>query len=354
MRNLFLLSFLILLNAAFSQNKISFPKQSPTPTSTKPLIKIKEDESKKDNWAVAVVDDRTLYKWQMDKNVDLLLKSAPEKPDSDEYEQRKTFYEERFVYDWTKSTLYAREAISRGLTVSDSEVDNKIKTLLKESGENINLEQRLQQLNITETEFREQMKDAILTDKLVLKEITSRYSDEQLKAVYTANPNYFKTSTQVKVSQIFKKISGEETFSKKKSMKEEIEKIREKASKNPEKFSEYAEEFSDDVLSKKQKGDLGWQDVYNLLPKPVNKTIFKLKVGEISDVIETKYGYHILKVTDRKESTGNTFEEAKPLIIEYLYKAIDEKVYEEYKTSHKIMINTSGIDPERLKKFLSK
>lgn len=311
---------------------------------------IKEkQEVNKDSWPVAVVDKRMLFKMELNKNIEILMKNSPEAKGTEEYEARKRVYEERFVDEWVRNVLFAEEAVSKGLTVDDSEINDKIKKLLAESGINVQLSDKLKELNISEAEFRTQMRDAILTDKLIQYEISKRYTEEQLKAIYTAKPDFFRTSTTVRVSQIFKKYSGSETYSDKKKMKNELEDIRDKARKNPENFGELANRFSDDVLSKKNDGDLGWQDPFNLLPKPINTLIFKLKVNEISEVIETQYGYHIIKVTERKESKGNNFEEAKPLIIDSLFKSLGDTLFEEYKLKHKIYINTSGINPEKIK-----
>ena len=69
--------------------------------------------------------------------------------------------------------------------------------------------------------------------------------------------------------------------------------------KNGASFEELAEKYSDDKGSASKGGDLGYFERRQMV-KPFDEAAFNLKVGEISDLVQTNYGYHIIKVTDRQ------------------------------------------------------
>lgn len=88
-----------------------------------------------------------------------------------------------------------------------------------------------------------------------------------------------------------------------------------------EDFGELAKQYSDDKYSAKKNGDIGFFSRHRMVPEFENAA-FKLKVGEISPIIKTNYGYHIIKVTDEKPLP--TFDESKDEL-EKTYKNIRYK-----------------------------
>jgi peptidyl-prolyl cis-trans isomerase C len=85
-------------------------------------------------------------------------------------------------------------------------------------------------------------------------------------------------------------------------------------------------------------GDLGLKP-RRTWAKPFEEAAFKLKVGQVSDVVETKVGYHIIRVTDCKEASLMTFEEAKDKIINGLTQKSRQEIVREYVDSLKAEAN---------------
>jgi peptidyl-prolyl cis-trans isomerase C len=158
-------------------------------------------------------------------------------------------------------------------------------------------------------------------------------SDAELKKFYDENPAEFATAEKVKVRHII--IMPADSGPNKKTRAEAQEKIQaiaaELHSKNifpvgtsPEvsqrvilkNFSEAAEKYSEDA-SRESGGDLGWVGP-NVLDPDFEKAAFALKKGLMSGIIETKFGFHLILVEDRKAAGTLSFEEAKPQIREYL------------------------------------
>ena len=97
----------------------------------------------------------------------------------------------------------------------------------------------------------------------------------------------------------WKKDNSEETAEGRKEAREKIEMIKEKL-ENGEDFEELARTYSDDEATKENGGDLGY--VYRgQMVDEFDNALFSLDIGEVSDIIETDIGYHIIKVYDYKK-----------------------------------------------------
>jgi peptidyl-prolyl cis-trans isomerase C len=166
-------------------------------------------------------------------------------------------------------------------------------------------------------EFREELQYMIddftstqYLGKALGKDIT--VSDADIKQYYDANKDKFKVPEQVRARHILIKVSAKATDEDKKKAKEKISELRQRAEKG-EDFAKLASEYSDDPGTKKRGGDTDYFARGKMI-KPFENAAFSLKPGTISDIVETKFGYHIIKVEDHKESRTMGLEEARESI----------------------------------------
>jgi len=124
-------------------------------------------------------------------------------------------------------------------------------------------------------------------------------TEKEIESYYEYNAKMYSQPKQVKAKHILFRVAQDDTEEVKNKVKERAGKVLEKARKG-EDFAALAEEYSEGP-SKSQGGDLGYFKTGQMEP-PFEEAAFALKLGEISDLVQTRFGYHIILVEDIKEA----------------------------------------------------
>ncbi len=159
-------------------------------------------------------------------------------------------------------------------------------------------------------------KDIVITT-LIEKDIVAKIniSDADAKKFYDENSEKFKQDESVKASHILIGVDAAASAEDKKKAKEKADGILKKI-KAGDDFAALAKSDST-CPSSKQGGDLGLFSKGQMVA-PFEKAAFALKPGEVSDVVETQFGYHIIKLTEKKEAGTTKFDDVKTKIVDYL------------------------------------
>lgn len=188
----------------------------------------------------------------------------------------------------------------------------------------------------------------LLTDDFLATEYIKRkiianinVTEDDTKIFYKAHMEDFMTPEMVKARHILIKVEKSASDEDKKKAKEKAEEILRRI-KAGEDFAKLASEFSDDPGSKKKGGGLGSFTKGRMVPG-FEKVAFSLKPGEISDVFETPFGFHIVKVEERKEAEIEPFDKvkdkAKEMLVGELRKARIEEFIEKAFKDAKVELN---------------
>jgi peptidyl-prolyl cis-trans isomerase C len=166
-------------------------------------------------------------------------------------------------------------------------------------------------------ELKEQLeliKDNYIAIEYLKKEVTNKVevSEEDIKAYYESHKDEFKTPEMVRPRHILIKTDPYASDNDKKKAKEKIEDVLKKI-KAGEDFAKLASDLSDDTGSKTKGGELGFFPKGRMV-KPFEDAAFSLKPGEVSGIVETQFGYHIIKVEEKKEPGIEAFDTAKEKI----------------------------------------
>lgn len=228
-----------------------------------------------------------------------------------------------------------QESERRGLKADDSEIDQKLAELKKGFPSEAEYQAVLQRMNVTEPELRTQVSRQLAMKKLIDQAVIPDVAvpDAEVKKYYDEHPDDFKMPEQVRASHILKKVDAKASDADKAKAQKELTDLQTRLKKG-EDFSELAKKSSD-CPSAPRGGDLGFFPRGQMVP-PFENSAFTLKSGDVSDIIETQFGYHLIKVTDKKAPGTLTYDESKERIAQYLKqeKATDKvsKFIEELKS----------------------
>jgi len=152
-----------------------------------------------------------------------------------------------------------------------------------------------------------------------------KIEETDLKKYYEEHSEEFKVKEKRRASHILIGIPQGAEEKKIQEAREKIEEIKKKLEEGAD-FAELARKYSDDKVSAEKGGDLGWFTYEDMTPN-FSKAVFSMKkVGEISDVVETPYGLHLIKLTGIKPAYQKSFEEVKEEIRKILIQEKTEEI----------------------------
>jgi len=171
--------------------------------------------------------------------------------------------------------------------------------------------------NMTENDFKSLAEKEIYINNLIETRIASKVTvtDAEMKKFYDDNPEKFKIPESVRASHILIGTDGKATDEDKTKAREKANALLKRV-KAGEDFAALAKENST-CPSGAQGGDLGAFTKGQMVPA-FETAAFALKPGEISEVVETRFGFHIIKVMEKQPAKTVTYDEAKQKIQEFL------------------------------------
>src|SRR6266436_864899 len=134
-------------------------------------------------------------------------------------------------------------------------------------------------------------------------------SDDMLKQQYQANIQQYQVPNRVHVEHILFMTVGKTTDAEVEEVKKKAEDVLKQVKKGG-KFEDLAKKYSEDPGSKDKGGDLSWITQGQTVPE-FEKTAFSLGPGQVSELVKTQYGFHIIKVLEKETAHTKPFEEVK-------------------------------------------
>lgn len=268
------------------------------------------------NEIAATVNGKKIYMKEVEDQLALIKKQhgGSQKTQTKEMEDR---FKKSILNYLIENELALQEAERLKLEATNKEAEEQISQAKQKLGSQSAFDAFLKQQSLTLKEFKEQTKEGIALDKLskiVYANIS--VSDEEIKNYYQQNQSTFVDPAQAKLRQI---ILG---------TKNKAKQIQTQARGGAD-FAELAKKNSIDVMTRDNGGDLGLKgkaDLASELADPV----FKLKAGEVSDVIEYKGNFYIIKVEEKKEARQKSYDETKEEIRQILLSQKQKKAYDKW------------------------
>lgn len=215
-----------------------------------------------------------------------------------------------------REVLY-QQSQKAGIKVDDQKVDEQLAGIKKRFPNDADFQKALTSMNLTEAEVRTQIKRGLAIRGLIDREVADKIvvTEEETKAYYTDNPRFFKQPEQVKASHILIKVEPTADDAAKAAARKKIEDVRKKLADGGD-FAELAKEYSEGP-SGPRGGDLGYFGRGQMV-KPFDDAVFAMQVNQFSEVVETRFGYHLIKVYDKKPEKTLDYAEVKDRISERL------------------------------------
>ncbi|WP_371857350.1 peptidylprolyl isomerase [Pseudomonas sp. R45(2017)] len=172
-------------------------------------------------------------------------------------------------------------------------------------------------------------------------------SAAELQQAYDAGKANWQTPALYRVSQIFLGVNEPQNLEVVRKQATELSK---KAQSTPADFAALAKEFSQDRLTAERGGDTGLQPLQQLVPE-VRGAVARLKVGAVSDPVQSSAGFHVIKLTEQQPARTATLEELRDQLTQALRAQRQEQIAQAYLDG---MLNTAtlSIDGAELNKVL--
>ncbi len=279
--------------------------------------------------ALARVNGRDITESDLDLAIKVMSYQNPAmaniKTDEDMKQVRKAVLQQLV----SKELLYS-EAQKLDLKDKDKMVQAGYDEVLARFGTETAFMESLKERGVTREWFMKELEAQVLIQALVKEKVRDQVtvSNEQAREFYEKQKDKFVDKEKVHASHILIRVESDASDDKKAEAKKKIDSLRERAL-NGEDFNDLAAANSEDPSAQSNRGDLGFFPRGVMVPE-FEKAAFELEPGKVSDVIETPFGYHIIKVAERQDEREVSFEEAKPRLKEYLKDAIAQDMLGKY------------------------
>jgi parvulin-like peptidyl-prolyl isomerase len=285
--------------------------------------------------AVASVNGIEVTQEEVDEYINFILSQDPEGGEYLTDEDLKEL-EINIIDSLLVVKLLEQYAGENNINASQEEVDLQMDSIITSYGSESAFEADLKEKNVNKSFLENELKNQILRSKIYA-EATMEViiTEEQAKQYYDENLEVqFISPERIRVSHILSMFSWvqddsiEENDQDKEEAKDKIEFVQEQLEKGAE-FGDMAREFSDDSSNSVDGGDLGFITRGQMVEEFENAA-FALEIDEVSSIVETEFGYHLIKVFDREEEGAQAFEDVKDDISTYLSELNKMEKWEEF------------------------
>jgi len=265
---------------------------------------------------VAVVNGSIITQGEFDRVLDYELKRAAQSgqqiPDDVMPKMQNNILDSLIVGE-----LLLQESKKKGIQVKPETVTEQLTNIKKRFPSEAEFNKALEENKMTESKIKADIERDMAIQQLLEKEVDQKVqiTDEESKTFYDTNPQLFQQPERVKASHILIKVDEGATEEKKAEARKKIKEVQQKVQKG-EDFAELAKTYSEGPSAPKG-GDLGLFGRGQMV-KPFEDAAFSLKPNETSDIVETKFGYHLIKVVEEQPAKKVAYADVQERINKHL------------------------------------
>lgn len=297
------------------------------------------------NRIIAKVNDHPIYFDEVESRIDNFEKKFQEiNPEMKLPEDKRQKMRQEFLDRMIREKIQELAAETKQITVEESEIDERIRQLQVLFGEGEKAEERFLSGISDMQEFRKNIAKQIRIDKYMdtlLKE--PEISDEEISAYYNDNIDRLKEEEMVEIQQLTWRLPPREDASYAEKLAEATAQAEEvvREAQSGRDFTELVKTYSNDPKVAENDGIIGWVRKKQLIEQ-MEKVVFGLAVGEVSQPIQTELGVIVVKALNKKEARTPALEDVRDNIKDGLIRTKQgqsrEKIYQDLKSQAKIEI----------------
>jgi parvulin-like peptidyl-prolyl isomerase len=305
---------------------------------------------------LAIVNGEAIMYSEFEKTADPILEQYKQAaPPAEQTPEKIKEFKQKLLDQMVDDRLLKQEAQARKIKVTKRDVQEGIKQVKKRFASEVEFQAELKKENLTSAQFEKRIEEQLGVMKLIEQEIkakTPQPTDEEVRAYYAKVQDkmngkelgldkkdeeeignlakYLSRSVaeQVHARHILVSVDKNAPMSEKTEALKKIKNIQQEL-KNGADFEELAKKYSDDPGSRTRGGDLGFFSKGDMVPE-FEKAAFSLNVGSVSEPILTDFGYHIIKVEEKRAARKLTYDDIKNDLKELLYQKNAQKRYESW------------------------
>jgi parvulin-like peptidyl-prolyl isomerase len=227
--------------------------------------------------------------------------------------------------------LIEQEARKSGMKVANKDIEAAVEEVKQRNKiDQKGLEQVLAAEGLTLEAFKKDVEKKILRSRFVHSavKVEQKPGERELTEFFLKNADQYRLNESYRPAHILFLVPQDATPERIRGIRKKSQKVLGRINEGAG-FAELAMEYSEDTSSRKEGGDLGYFKKGELLPA-LEKEAMRLQVGEVSGLLRTEVGFHILKLLDRKGGTPPPFEEIKEKVQADYYEKEWEKAYQQF------------------------
>ncbi|OHB53253.1 MAG: hypothetical protein A2Y10_00695 [Planctomycetes bacterium GWF2_41_51] len=308
------------------------PAPAPTPEPAPEPNKPAEANQPNPNAVAVVVNGTEITEGQINKVLDARMEQLASRIPPNMKDQYRQQMRKRLMEQLVIEEILSQKEKAKNITVSQADVNEQVQQQMKQ--QNLTLDEfksLLKAYGTNYTEFEQNVRKKLAFEKLMEDEFAGKITEpneQQAKAFYDENIEQFKEPEKIHAKHILIKAEdSNDPNQAKAAAKAKAEDLLKKIKEGAD-FDELAKEHSA-CPSGKNGGDLGEQPKGTFVPA-FEKAAYALEPNQVSDVVETEFGYHIIKLVKHSEAKTTTFEQAKEKIMQHLTNQQKEGVVVNY------------------------
>lgn len=275
---------------------------------------------------VAIVNDDVITLSQYKEQYDSTVQQMRAALQGEEYEKQYAMLKKEMLNMMITDLLLMQQAKEKDLNVGE-QLKAAVENIKKENNiaSDDDLKRGLQKQGMDYDQWIKQLEDNMLKQGVIYSEVDRSIvlDDSEIIGYYRLHPQEFTEPEEYKIRAVYLSTEGKAPAALEEKKKEIGDKV-----KAGEPFNVLAKDYSDGP-AKESEGDLG-KFKKGELDKALELAVSKLKAGETSGWVETKNGWYLLKLEEKKDSRLMTFEEVKKNVEENLFVQKKDKKLEEY------------------------